>query len=235
MNYQPEEIEKFDSFAQEWWDEKGPLQTLHQVNPIRIKFILDNLKSTNLNNLNVLDVGCGGGILSEALAHLNAKVSGIDLSSQAIAAAKVHASKSNFTHPLDYNVISIEDFAGNPQNCQKFDVITCMELLEHVPDPSAIIYNIKKLLKPGGTVFLSTLNKNLKSYVLSIVFAEYILNWIPRGTHEYNKFIKPSYMAQMLRDNDLNITNLLGITYSIFNNKFVATKNTDVNYMACAS
>lgn len=235
MNYQPEEVEKFDNLANQWWDIKGPLQTLHQVNPIRIKFILDNLNKTNLSNLNILDVGCGGGILSEGLANLGANVTGIDLSTQAISAAKSHSNLNPATSNINYAVISIEDFASSQQNLGHFDVITCMELLEHVPDPQAIINNIKKLLKPNGTVFLSTLNKNLKSYILSIVFAEYILNWIPKGTHEYNKFIKPSTMAEFLRANDLNITKLQGITYSLFGNKFVATSDIDVNYMVCAS
>jgi 2-polyprenyl-6-hydroxyphenyl methylase/3-demethylubiquinone-9 3-methyltransferase len=239
-NYTQSELDKFNTIAPNWWDENGPLKTLHQVNPIRIKFILENLNQENLNknnleNLNILDVGCGGGILSEGLAKLGAKVTGIDLSPNAIETAKKHAQPVNPQLNIDYKLVSIEDFANDKNNLNKFDVITCMELLEHVPDPAAILFNIKKLLNPNGLVFLSTLNRNPKSYLLAIVAAEYILNWIPRGTHEYKKFIKPSEMAKLLRQNNLNINKLAGITYSLLNTKFVITDDIDVNYMLCAS
>ncbi|MBP9722430.1 MAG: bifunctional 2-polyprenyl-6-hydroxyphenol methylase/3-demethylubiquinol 3-O-methyltransferase UbiG [Gammaproteobacteria bacterium] len=235
MNYQEAEINKFDAVAPQWWDTNGPLKTLHQINPIRIKFILNNLDTTNLNNLNILDIGCGGGILSESLAALGANVTAIDLSTEAITVARLHAKSNNISN-IAYSVTSIEDFVqSNPSLAATFDVITCMELLEHVPDPQAIIFNIKKLLKPNGFVFLSTLNRNPKSYLLSIIFAEYILNWLPRGTHEYNKFIKPSELSDFLRENNLKLNNLSGITYSLLEQKFVATTDIDVNYMACAT
>jgi len=234
-NYTQSELDKFNFIAPNWWDENGPLKTLHQVNPIRIKFILENLNKTNLENLNILDVGCGGGILSESLAKLGANVTGIDLSPDAIETAKNHAQTANPKLNINYDLISIENFANNKNNLNKFDVITCMELLEHVPDPAAILFNIKKLLTPNGIVFLSTLNRNPKSYLLAIVAAEYILNWIPRGTHEYKKFIKPSEMAELLRQNNLKINKLAGITYSLLNTKFVITDDIDVNYMLCAS
>lgn len=242
MNYTEAEVNKFNNVAPQWWDEDGPLKTLHQVNPIRLKFITNNvkqyLKKDSFKTLKILDVGCGGGILSESLAKLGADVTGIDLSSNAIEVAKLHILSENNNNNTQLNInyleTSIEDFAIHTHRDNQFDIITCMELLEHVPDPSSIINNICKLLKPNGLVFLSTLNRNPKSYLLSIALAEYILNWLPKGTHEYNKFIKPSEMAHLLRQSNLKINSLSGITYSLFTQSFMQTSNIDVNYMVCA-
>lgn len=233
MNHQQEEINKFDNMAPRWWDENGPLKTLHQVNPLRLNFILDNLNKRDLNSVNVLDVGCGGGILAESLAKLGANVTGIDLAIDAITVAKLHsAEQKEQKMQLDYLVTSIEDHTKN--SSIKYDVITCMELLEHVPSPESIIYHIRQLLKPGGKIFLSTLNRNMKAYLLAIVGAEYVLNWIPTGIHEYQKFIKPSELASILRNHHFNLQQITGITYSIFKKKFMLSKDIDVNYMVCA-
>ncbi len=227
QNFSQDEINKFNKIAPHWWDINGPMKPLHQINPIRTKFILDSLKLPNLNSLEILDIGCGGGILSEALAKLGGNITGIDMSQEAINVAKLHADVSL---NLEYHSISIEDFCSN-NNTKKYDVITCLELLEHVPDPKDFIKNIRFLLKPGGKIFISTLNRNLKSYLMAIVGAEYILNWIPRGTHEYSKFIKPSELAKILRRYDLKIKTLKGISYSIFSRDFYLSDDTDVNYI----
>lgn len=232
-NYSQEEINKFNQMAPNWWDLEGPMKPLHQINPIRIKYILDHAQ--NISNLNILDIGCGGGILSESLAKLGANVSGIDLSEDAINIAKLHAASNPETASLklNYQKISIEDFLLHSTQHQQplFDIITCLELIEHVPDPKSLISNLKKLLKPNGKLFISTLNRNLKSYLLAIVGAEYILNWIPKGTHEYNKFIKPSELAAMLREYNLKINDIKGITYNLFFRDFKLSTDTDVNYI----
>ena len=239
QNFSPEEIDKFNKMAPSWWDENGPMKPLHQINPIRVKYILDNLNSTNLQSYTILDIGCGGGILSESLAKLDASVTGIDMSHDAINVAKLHAISSSEHKKLnlEYYVTSLEEFwqkkSVTNSDTQLYDVITCLEMLEHVPDPESIVIHMKKLLKPGGKIFISTLNRNLKSYLLAIVGAEYVLNWLPRGTHEYNKFIKPSELAQILRRHNFKMANISGIVYNIFTRDFKLSKDIDVNYIAC--
>lgn len=234
QNVSTDEIAKFNKMAPEWWDVNGPMKPLHQINPLRTSFILDSLNKQNLDKLNILDIGCGGGILSESLAKLGATVMGIDMSGDAINVAKLHSAELRNSHSLDYINTSIEDFLAKHQteHLEKYDVITCLELLEHVPQPEKMIANIKTLLKPGGALFVSTLNRNLKSYLLAIVGAEYVLNWIPRGTHEYSKFIKPSELAAILREHNFKINKIQGITYSIFSRDFNLSSDTDVNYIA---
>lgn len=233
-NFSEEEIAKFNKMAPQWWDVNGPMKPLHQINPVRTKFILENLNKQNLDNYKILDIGCGGGILSESLAKLGGNITGIDMSADAINVAKLHSAELRNSYNLTYLNISIEDFLADHQsgNSEKYDVITCLELLEHVPHPEEMVANIKKLLKPGGALFVSTLNRNLKSYLLAIVGAEYVLNWIPRGTHEYSKFIKPSELAAILRNHDLKINTIKGITYNIFSRSFNLSSDTDVNYIA---
>jgi 2-polyprenyl-6-hydroxyphenyl methylase / 3-demethylubiquinone-9 3-methyltransferase len=222
------EVNKFNDLAQYWWDPSGPLQPLHALNPIRLTFIQNIF---NLANKKVLDIGCGGGILTESLAKAGAHAVGIDLAQDVLNVANDHAKSQHLT--IDYQCISATDFAA--KNPAQFDAITCMELLEHVPDPREIIKACAQLLKPGGQLFLSTLNRNVKSFLLAIIGAEYIANMIPKGTHEYAKFITPAELSRMLREADFEINQIKGMDYHILRKEFKLTDNCDVNYLLSAT
>ena len=223
-NISHSEVEKFSQLANQWWDSEGPLKTLHQVNPLRVSFIKQHI---NLEKLDVLDIGCGGGILAEAIAKQNASVTALDASKEAIEIAKLHNEQNNLT--IDYFHQTIESFTQN--NNKKFDVITCMEMLEHVPNPESIILEASKLLKDNGSLFISTLNRNIKSFLLSIVAAEHILKMVPKGTHEYSKFIKPYEIIKEAEKFNLKAFDSIGIHYNPIFKNFKLGKNVDVNYI----
>jgi len=225
-NYSTSEIEHFNQYAYEWWDTNGALKTLHQINPIRLKWIEQHI---NLANKNILDVGCGGGILAHSLALKNANVTAIDMASSAIEVAKLHAVDTKVN--VNYQCTSIEELANNEQYIHSFDAITCMEMLEHVPNPQSIIESCYKLVKPKGLVFFSTLNRNLKTYLSAILTAEYILKMLPKGTHDYEKCIKPSELAIWCEKANLNPLEFKGIGYSMIFNAFYLQKSIDVNYL----
>ncbi|MDO9635619.1 MAG: bifunctional 2-polyprenyl-6-hydroxyphenol methylase/3-demethylubiquinol 3-O-methyltransferase UbiG, partial [Thiobacillus sp.] len=191
-NVDAAEIAKFSELAHRWWDPNSEFKPLHEINPLRLKWID---QQASLAGKKVLDVGCGGGILAEAMAGAGAQVSGIDLSEKALKVARLHLYESG--HSVDYQLVSAEDYAD--QHAGEFDVVTCMEMLEHVPDPASVVAACSRLVKPGGWVFFSTLNRNAKSYLFAIVGAEYILKLLPRGTHDYRQFIRPSELAAWLR------------------------------------
>lgn len=224
MNFSADEIEKFNSFAHEWWDTEGKLKTLHQINPCRVQFIQSHV---DLAKQKAIDVGCGGGILSESLARDGAIVTAIDLAPQSIEVAKLHLYESNLE--IDYQCIELGAFTE--RNEKTYDVVTCMEMLEHVPDPEYIIANCAKLLKDGGVAFFSTLNKSYKSYLLGILAAEYVLNLVPKGTHEYAKFITPADLRRMLVKNGLELIDIKGMSYNPVSQSATLSRNSDVNYM----
>ncbi len=224
-NVDAEEIHKFDKMAEDWWNPQGDMKPLHQLNPVRLNYVQEYI---NLNAKKVLDVGCGGGILSEAMAQAGAQVSAIDLSAQALTVAKQHAQENNLN--IDYQKISTEDFAQ--QQPHTFDAVICMEMLEHVPNPESIIKACSALTKPDGLVFFSTINRNLKSYLMDIVAAEYILQLLPKGTHEYEKFIRPSELVNWSRPQHLDLQDIRGIAYQL-KGSFKLSKNTDGNYITC--
>jgi len=223
-NVDPAEISKFSELAHRWWDAGSEFKPLHDINPLRLNYI-DSL--TTLRGLRVLDVGCGGGILAESMAQRCANVTGIDLSEQALKVAQLHLYESGLK--VEYRNISAEALAH--ESHQQFDVVTCMELLEHVPDPASTVQACAALVKPGGSVFFSTLNRNLKSYLFAVVGAEYVLNLLPRGTHSYAKFIKPSELATMCRHANLELSNMTGMTYNPLTRIYTLEPDTDVNYM----
>ena len=226
-NADPVEIEKFSQLAHKWWDPQSEFKPLHEINPLRLNYID---RFADLADKTVLDVGCGGGILSESMAGLKANVTGIDLSDKALQVAKLHLLESG--KQVAYRKIAVEAMAAEQPG--QFDVVTCMEMLEHVPDPASVIAACAKLVKPGGWVFFSTLNRNPKSYLFAILGAEYVLNLLPRGTHDYAKFIKPSELAQSCRHAGLNVTDLIGLSYNPLSKIYALGKDTDVNYMvAC--
>ena len=227
-NVDTHEIEKFNLLAHKWWDPTSEFKPLHEINPLRLNFIKS---SVNLNGKKVLDVGCGGGILSESLASKGADVTGIDQGDKVIQIAKLHANESGVK--VKYKHINIEDFYKNTD--ERFDVITCLEMLEHVPDPNSIINTCSKLLKPGGKVFFSTINKNLKAFLFAIIGAEYILNLLPKGTHEYKKFIKPSQLQAWTSRNNLSFDSIIGMTYNLITQKYKLSQDTSVNYIIEAS
>jgi len=226
-NVDPIELEKFSQLAHKWWDPNSEFKPLHDINPLRLGYI-DRL--TGLTGRTVLDVGCGGGILSEGMAGLGANVTGIDLGDKPLQVAKLHLLESG--RQVEYHKISVGDFAV--EHSGHYDIVTCMEMLEHVPNPQSSIAACAKLTKPGGWVFFSTLNRNFKSYLLAVIGAEYVLKLLPRGTHDYTKFIKPSELAQSCRNAGLNLADLTGMTYNPLNQVYSLGKDTDVNYLiAC--
>jgi 2-polyprenyl-6-hydroxyphenyl methylase/3-demethylubiquinone-9 3-methyltransferase len=219
------EINKFGSMAERWWDSQGEFKTLHDINPLRIGFIQGFI---DISDKRIVDVGCGGGILTEGLAAQGADALGIDLSEELIDVAELHGLESGVnTH---YQKISAEALAQ--QQPESFDHVTCMEMLEHVPDPGSIITACATLVKPGGMVFFSTLNRKPKAYLLAIVAAEHVLKMLPKGTHSYNTFIKPSELCQSARNVGLELQGMVGIEYNLFNKKFNLGKDVDVNYIA---
>lgn len=225
-NVNPDEIQKFGARANDWWDPRGDFRTLHAVNPLRLDFIQS--KAT-LAGSRVLDVGCGGGILTEGLAKAGALTMGIDLGEELLAVARDHAHQSGLA--IDYRAIAVETLAAEAPG--QFDYVTCMEMLEHVPDPASVISACATLVKPGGLVFFSTLNRKLKAYLLAIVGAEYLMNLIPRGTHDFSTFIRPSELTRWARQNQLSLSELKGITYNPLSGKFsLKTGDLDVNYLA---
>ena len=228
-NVNPDEIHKFGAQATQWWDPRGGFKTLHAVNPLRIQFIRSH---ATIQDQKILDVGCGGGILSEGLARAGAIVTGIDLGEELLKVAKSHAKDSGVE--IDYQQISVEALAEKMP--ESFDHVTCMEMLEHVPDPSSIVRACARLVKPGGCVFFSTLNRKLKSYLLAIVGAEYLLNMIPKGTHDFSTFIRPSELTRWAREERLELLGLEGITYNPLTGQFsLSPKDLDVNYLAAFS
>jgi 2-polyprenyl-6-hydroxyphenyl methylase / 3-demethylubiquinone-9 3-methyltransferase len=224
-NVHPEEIHKFGSMAERWWDEQGEFKTLHDINPLRLAFIQ---RYAALEGQRFVDVGCGGGILTEALARHRADATGIDLSEDLIDVADLHGLESGIT--VHYQKISAEDLAR--QQPESFDHVTCMEMLEHVPNPGSIINACATLVKPDGMVFFSTLNRKPKAYVLAIVAAEHLLKMLPKGTHDYKTFIKPSELCQSARACGLTLQGMVGIEYNPFTKQFGLSKDIDVNYIA---
>jgi 2-polyprenyl-6-hydroxyphenyl methylase / 3-demethylubiquinone-9 3-methyltransferase len=224
-NADPAELAKFTALAQSWWDPKGPSKPLHDLNPLRLQYIERTL---SLPDKQVLDVGCGGGILSEAMARAGARVLGIDLSQAVLDVAELHALEGKV--PADYRVIAAEELAQ--ERPAAFDLVTCMEMLEHVPDPAASLKALAALVKPGGDVIVSTLNRNPMAFAVAIVGAEYIARVLPRGTHQYLKFIRPSELARWGRQAGLELRDLTGITYNPFTRSFRLSPNTDINYLA---
>ncbi len=218
------ELQKFGDLAHKWWDKNSEFKPLHEINPLRLGYI-DELVS--LKGKRVLDVGCGGGILSESMYFKGAEVTGIDLGDKAINVAKLHLLESGAK--VDYQLISVEQLAEvQPAS---FDVVTCMEMLEHVPDPAAVVTACAQLVKPGGSVFFSTINRNLKAYVFAVIGAEYVLNLLPKGTHDYAKFIKPSELSSWARHADLNVAGMRGMNYNPITQNYWLSDDVSVNYL----
>ena len=227
-NLDHDEVSKFDELAAKWWDKEGEFKPLHQINPLRVGFIKER---SNLEGKKVLDVGCGGGILAEALNELGAKVTGIDASENTIGVARSHS--KSIGSDVEYIQNTIEEFiSSNPD--KKFDVITCLEMLEHVPSPDKVIKSCSSLLKEDGNIYFSTINRNPRSYLFAVIGAEYILNLLPKGTHDYDKFIKPSELAKWIRDAGLNSIETIGLSYNPITDNYWLGKDIQVNYMVHA-
>ena len=224
-NFDPAELAKFSDLAHRWWDTESEFRPLHQINPLRLDWIQNLIP---VKGLRVLDVGCGGGILADAMARKGADVLGIDLSTKALKVAQLHALEAQ-TEGVQYREISAEALAVEQPG--SFDVVTCMEMLEHVPDPSLVVKACATLVKPGGHVFFSTINRNAKAFLFAIVGAEYVLNLLPRGTHEYAKLIKPSELAGYARSAGLDLTHTKGLQYNPLTKHYWLDANTSVNYM----
>lgn len=219
------EIKKFEALASRWWDINSEFKSLHDINPLRVNYIS---RQINLADKQVLDIGCGGGILAEAMAHHGARVTAIDMADAALAVARLHLLESKLE--IDYQKASAENFAQRHQ--QQFDVVTCLELLEHVPVPASVVDACYRLLKPGGMVFFSTINRNPKSYLFAILGAEYLLKLLPCGTHDYAKFIKPSELALWSRNCGLQLQGQVGLHYNPLSKKYSLQGGLDVNYLA---
>ena len=224
MNADQAELDKFSQLAHRWWDPAGEFKPLHEINPLRLEWID---RHAALAGKTVLDVGCGGGILAEAMARRGARVTGIDLSEKALKVAALHLSESRLE--VDYQKVAAEDFAA--AHPASFDVVTCMELLEHVPEPASMVAACASLVRPGGQVFFSTLNRNPKSYLFAVIGAEYVLGLLPKGTHDYQRFIKPSELARYSRENNLRPDELIGMTYNPITRRYSLGPDCDVNYL----
>jgi 2-polyprenyl-6-hydroxyphenyl methylase/3-demethylubiquinone-9 3-methyltransferase len=227
INVDPRELEKFSQLAHRWWDTESEFKPLHDINPLRLDHI-DRIAS--LPGKRVLDVGCGGGILSEAMAERGATVTGIDLADKPLKVAQLHLLESG--QEVEYIKMSAEELAR--KRPESYDVVTCMELLEHVPDPAATVRACAELVKPDGCVFFATINRNPKAYLFAVIGAEYVLGLLPRGTHDYAKFIKPSELAALCRDNDLSVSGIIGMTYNPLTRIYSLGGDTDVNYILYA-
>ncbi|HIF51803.1 MAG TPA: bifunctional 2-polyprenyl-6-hydroxyphenol methylase/3-demethylubiquinol 3-O-methyltransferase UbiG [Thiotrichaceae bacterium] len=223
-NIDLDELEKFSSRAEQWWDTQGEFKTLHQINPVRLQFINSHM---SLQDKHILDVGCGGGILAEAMAKQKAHVTAIDASKENINIASQHATDNDLE--INYQTLTAETFSEN--NIAKFDLVTCMELLEHVPDPASVILACSKMVKPGGHVMFSTINRNVKAYLLAVLTGEYLLKLLPKGTHQYEKFIRPSELLNWCNESELKMNDLAGMHYNPLIDRCSLTKNVDVNYL----
>jgi 2-polyprenyl-6-hydroxyphenyl methylase/3-demethylubiquinone-9 3-methyltransferase len=224
MNADQTEIDKFSALAHRWWDPSSEFKPLHAINPLRLAWIQEHV---SISGKKVLDVGCGGGILAESMAVAGAQAKGIDLSEKALKVADLHSLESGVQ--VQYEYISAEDLAK--KEAGQYDVVTCMEMLEHVPDPLSIIKSCATLVKPGGKVFFSTLNRNPKSYLFAIIGAEYLLRILPKGTHDYKKFIKPSELNEFIREAGLELNELIGLSYNPITEVYSLGRDTDVNYL----
>lgn len=225
QNVDPKEIKKFEDMASRWWDLEGEFKPLHQINPLRLNYVLDNCDG--LFGKEVLDVGCGGGILAESMAKQGAMVTGLDMGKEPLEVARLHALETGTE--LTYIQSTIEEHAQH--NAGKYDVVTCMEMLEHVPDPLSVIRSCAALVKPGGHVFFSTLNRNFKSYLFAIVGAEKLLKIVPEGTHDHDKFIRPAELIKMIDQTDLTETGITGLHYNPLTDTYKLGQNVDVNYI----
>lgn len=224
LNADPNELDKFSQLAHRWWDPESEFKPLHEINPLRLEWID---RHAGISGQKVLDVGCGGGILSESMAQCGALVTGIDLSDKALGVARLHLLESGNT--VDYQKISAEELAD--QAAGRFDIVTCMEMLEHVPNPASTIAACAALVKPGGHVFFSTINRNAKAYLLAVIGAEYLLKMLPKGTHNYAKFIKPSELSRWAKSVRLEPDELIGMSYNPINRRYSLGRDTDVNYL----
>ncbi|WP_407074447.1 bifunctional 2-polyprenyl-6-hydroxyphenol methylase/3-demethylubiquinol 3-O-methyltransferase UbiG [Psychrobacter sp. CAL346-MNA-CIBAN-0220] len=240
-NVDPSEVDKFNKLANEWWDNTGAFATLHQINPLRLNWIEENVKrgyisnrsdksaDTGITGKKILDVGCGGGILAESMARRGAEVTGIDLGTENLKAASVHAEQSGLNNTLRYQHIAIESLVAT--HAGQFDVVTCMEMLEHVPNPASIVQACFELLAPGGVCVLSTINRSPKSYLFAIVGAEYVLRLLDRGTHDYAKFITPAELDKMAINAGFTRQDIIGLHYNPLTKRYWLAQNVDVNYM----
>ena len=224
LNADQNELDKFSQLAHRWWDPNSEFKPLHDINPLRLAWIDSH---AGISGKTILDVGCGGGILSESMTQRGATVTGIDLSDKALGVAKLHLLESG--NKVDYQKSSAEEFADRAPGC--YDVVTCMEMLEHVPNPASIVSACSVLVKPGGHVFFSTINRNAKAYLLAVVGAEYILKMLPKGTHDYAKFIKPSELSRWAKSALLEPDELIGMTFNPLNQRYSLGHDTDVNYL----
>ena len=224
MNVDKKEIQKFDDISYSWWDPHGPFKPLHMLNPVRTEFIKNRVM---LNDKTLIDVGCGGGLLCENLASITKEVKGIDMSKDAIEIAKTHQTLKNLK--IDYEAISLDSLLEKSK--KKYDVLTCMELVEHVPNPEKLIEDCINVTNKNADLFFSTLNRNFISYMIAIIGAEYLLNILPKGTHDFSTFIKPSEFSKLLRNNGLNVIDIKGISYNILSKKFYESNNPNINYI----
>jgi len=224
VNADPAELQKFAALAHRWWDPNSEFRPLHEINPLRLNYIDGKV---DLKGKRVLDVGCGGGILSESMSRKGADVTGIDLGEKALKVAQLHKLESGVA--VNYRLVSVEALAQEMP--ESFDVVTCMEMLEHVPDPAAVVRACSALVKPGGTLFFSTINRNPKAYLFAVIAAEYILNLLPRGTHDYEKFIKPSELSSWGRQAGLNVVGLKGMSYNPLTRHYWLGDDVSVNYI----